>query len=125
MPNSEKFNIHSENFSTKVNTFMFNKTRAFLREHGIQYDCDMKQHRITVNHGQISAFTMRFEDYNYVRINKIPAPRFNYNYLVLAKNPQWILRRMLDFKVITFSEVSHIMNKTYLIDKKLVKLQKL
>src|SRR6186713_3589085 len=105
------FTVQSDSLINQVNTHLFNKTRKFLRLAKVEYTVDMKQYLIFVNNGVNSAFSLRFETYNYVRVAKIP--RGNIEILFMANSPEFIIKRLFDYRYIHLSEVSRMMKKVH------------
>jgi hypothetical protein len=103
--------VQFDSLNQTINTHLFNKTRKFLRLAGVEYTVDMKRQYIFVNNGVNSAFSLKFETYNYVRVAKIP--RGKIEILFLATSPEFIIKRLFDYRYIHLSEVSRMMNAVH------------
>jgi hypothetical protein len=101
------YNVEIHSVSTSINIPLFNRTRKFLKQAGVEYSVDMRNQFIIVNNGTNSAFSLKFETYNYVRVSKIP--RGKIEILFQANSPEWILKKLFDYRIVHFTEVSRIM----------------
>ena len=111
-----KFNILSDTFLNKPNTHLFNSTRKFFGKAGIEYTADMKKYCIYVNNKSGAAFSLKFDSYNYIRVRKIPSGKFEY--LFIATCPEYILKKLFDYRIMHFTEINWIMQAVNKTDEK-------
>lgn len=100
-------NVQFSSLTASLNYHLFNRTRKFFKQAGVEYDVDMKAMLIIVNNGINSAFMLKFDTYNYVRATKIP--KGNIELLFQANSPEWILKKLFDYRFIHYYEVNRIM----------------
>lgn len=102
----QHFTVDIHPISTSVNQQLFNSTRKFLKQSGVEYDVDMRHHYIIVNNGVNSSFMLKFEDLNYIRATKIP--RGKIEVLFQAGTPEFIIKKLFDFRFLQFYEVNRM-----------------
>lgn len=98
--------VHFSTLTNAINTLLFDATRRFLRICNVEYTADIKNYTLIINNGINSAFMLRFETYNYIRVTRIPKGKFEV--LFQAGTPEFVLKKLFDYKFVHFSELSRM-----------------